>query len=249
MRKLFIGFLVSSFLLFFMESCKRNPDPSSDSDILTPFDKAYYEQLGNNTRRLQILKTGLFAQYIMNEDSSLTAWTHSGDSVYLYTIPVGEPNKNGHWVMITQFLSGLPDEPLSIWFEKIERISRDTFGVWSMPWNDELVGYKELARNGIDLKERGIELPNKVSGEPRSIYFREGPAHFRELPIPRSVSAKFAERNVSYQKVFVDLQPQGSYFQAHYFDKDSVLMGKGATNALLRKTKEEEARVAGFYDE
>lgn len=237
------------FVLIALTACKNTPSSEEEQQAIGVFDAAYYERLGNNTRRLQMLKAGLFAQYVMQPDSSLKPWGEGGDSIYLYTLPVGQANKDGYWVLITQFLAGLPEEPLNVWFEKIERISRDTFGVWSYEWPvEQNLGYKTLQERRLDLEELGIELPDKLSGPPRSLYFRKNASHFIEVPQPRAVTERYAEQGVAYRRVVVDLQPIGSYFQPHYYDKDSVLMGSGATNALLRINEERRRQIHAFYN-
>lgn len=91
----------------------------------------YYNKLGNNLERLQMLQSGIFVQYQERlEEKTYGPWAFNDneDSMMLYTQPVGIPNKDGYWVYTHQFISNNADKPVYSAFIKLEATeSRDSF--------------------------------------------------------------------------------------------------------------------------
>lgn len=90
-----------------------------------------YEDIKGNVYRLKAMVTGQFTQYSKRLDSTgqnFLPWyvNDQQDSVLLYSIPIGEPNRQGHWLCEFQVLTSLPDDPVGVGFVHLIPIGRDT---------------------------------------------------------------------------------------------------------------------------
>lgn len=81
------------------------------------------------------LLQGDFVRYHYRKDSTgktlLLPWlvNDNKDSVLHRVRPIGDPNKDGYVVLHYLFMSHLPNQPLVMYVEKIEKVSRDTLVV------------------------------------------------------------------------------------------------------------------------
>lgn len=231
-------------------ACQVSP-LKTQQDTGPRFDQeAYYLQLPNNYERLCALRSGLFAQYLVSRTDSSGPWMAQGDSVLMYIRQVGQPNRDGYWLLVQQFLSGLPNEPMVTWLEKVERISRDSFGTWPIAWpQKEFPSFLETSRPDFSLAEYEIELKGKVNTETRAahyIFVRKDAAHFSAHsqlipPVQENMKEKY-----SFRQSGVILQPGRTDLYAAYFNQDTVQQEK-RRNYMIRKTAEEFATIRAHY--
>lgn len=124
---LFIFLVIYISYLFTACQATKTAQTDNDTDIFS--EEYYVKNAKNNLERLQLLLSGLYVQ--KNEDTKkkiLETWTVRGgeDSILAYTLPVGEPAKDGHWLYLHQFISNAPDEPVYSAFQQFKQISRDS---------------------------------------------------------------------------------------------------------------------------
>lgn len=93
---------------------------------------ATYQGIQSNVARLHAMLTGSFIQYSnltpKETPNEYSVWkvNDGKDSVMLYSIPIGDPNKIGYWIYHYQTMTSLPDEPIYELFEELTEINRDT---------------------------------------------------------------------------------------------------------------------------
>lgn len=160
--------------------CAAQKKVKESKDI---FSEEYYTQLGSNLERLHKLRLGVFVQYNQDSTGKLNSWKFNDgeDSVLLYTVTVGTPNKDGYWVYHHQFISNMPDMPLYTAFEHIVPITRDSFvgnfykSPISLSLNDLLD--KKNAFDDVDLK--GLEeIDEKI------YYYKKDFTEFHAFSVP-----------------------------------------------------------------
>lgn len=129
-RKSLSTYLSYCFLLLCFSACKNTRvvvDPSIPK--LPPHKE--YESIVSNVARLQALLTGSFVQQVEQSIQGKRVYrtwkvNDEQDSIILYSIPVGEPNKIGYWIYHYQIMTSLPNEPVYEAFEHLEVIQRDS---------------------------------------------------------------------------------------------------------------------------
>lgn len=97
-------------------------------------DKTAYQGIKGNIPRLKAMLCGKFTAYLITVDSTdftkkvYEPWlvNEGNDSVVIYTIPVGEVSRQGHWLYLYQCMTSLPDDPIYQSFVKLEEINRDS---------------------------------------------------------------------------------------------------------------------------
>lgn len=122
MKQLSIAMLFAS-LFFFILSCNTS-QKASTKITKAPTKEMLLEM--PSIERLIAMQTGKFLMY---DSAAITVRAYGTDSLILFSCPVGDPNKDGHWMYQKMYMSSLPDEPLSTDFLKFSKISRDSFAV------------------------------------------------------------------------------------------------------------------------
>ncbi len=129
MKKL--SFYLSILLLVALLNACKNSQNKKDLNptlIITDAQKAEtYQKIIKNDARLYAMLSGKFMQYLTKK-GEYTPWLvgEEQDSILLCVIPIGDPNKNGHWLYHYQYMTDLPDAPLMTAFSKLKTIDRDT---------------------------------------------------------------------------------------------------------------------------
>lgn len=93
------------------------------------FQDETFSRIKNNTERLCAMLSGEFIQYNFNNRSGeYHPWlvNEDKDSVIMYTMLVGEPNKIGYWLYYYQYMTSLPSKPLFEVFVNMIEINRDS---------------------------------------------------------------------------------------------------------------------------
>lgn len=118
-------FYLFYFLVIMFSSCKNTESVTNTTTV-------DYQGIRSNVARLQAMLAGKYLQLIetKQQDGSSTFETwkvnDAQDSVIMYSVPVGEPNKDGYWLYHYQMMTSLPEEPIYEVFEKLTAIQRDT---------------------------------------------------------------------------------------------------------------------------
>ena len=167
-----------------------------------------YNNNGNNGR-----KRGVYGPWMVNDGK---------DSVILYSIPVGDPNKIGHWIYHYQIMTSLPDEPIYEAFEKFVEVSRDTIKsvYYEAPddFNPTLESLKKHHRASFEtIKLDQLEV-SVVAEE--ITYIRENPLFFKgSTPI-------IENQQVSgfFKSDYYEIKPSGILYRIQRFQKDKKTM-------------------------
>ena len=94
-------------------------------------EKSAYENISGNVQRLKAMMCGRFTVYSTSSDPNgrvYSTWlvNEGQDSVVVYTVPVGEASRLGHWLYQCQHMTSLPDEPIHEAFIALKAINRDS---------------------------------------------------------------------------------------------------------------------------
>lgn len=90
-----------------------------------------YSSIKGSVKRLHTMMSGRFVQYTTGSDPKETdykTWliNDGQDSVIIYHIPIGNPDKEGYWMYNCQVMTSLPNDPLHATISKLEEVDRDT---------------------------------------------------------------------------------------------------------------------------
>lgn len=206
------------FLCLLYSACSTSKESTVKNDTGPDrTDEAYYKKLGSNIERLRALREGLFVFYTKNdEEAPAVLWRSSGDSILLYSRAIGDVNRNGVWLVHSQFISSLPKEPILTFVEYFERISRDTFVGKSYVWKD--------GPSASELIQEDFKLPDDFDYEAlkegafyeKLTYVRQDAAHFKGFsPETEIYSIELKERYAA-QKDYYDLRPEVAELRRFY---------------------------------
>lgn len=221
--------LLMLFLL--VQSCGSTSQSTSKKmkEIWATNDAIYkdetYSGIGGNVQRLHAMLCGEFVHYNRsNPERTLKAWTVNGgrDSVIVYVLPVGDPNKVGHWLYYYQIMTSLPDEPIYEAFSKLEAIDRDTIrSVYYDAPSDFNVPLNELTSNpkGAFAQVKLDELSLSSYGEVVT-YVRKTPLHFEGKS--RLMKNHQNEKLLRIEKY--EIKPQGHTYQSLNYDEEHKLL-------------------------
>lgn len=244
-------FIFSSFalLLFTLFGCKSTADSTLESDILPDkTEEGYYKNLSGNHKRLVELRTGLFAQYAEKE-GTLSTNSISGDSVFLYSHQIGDPARYGYWILHQQFLAGIPEDPLIIYLEKFERVSRDSFISMRSTWPyDESPSFLQLSDPNYQI-EKEFTLDTVLRGQPSYIaehYIRETHAHFTGWTDTMRVSHPERVEKYDYKHLTTSYRPMQTVLSVKFLSP--LVEVQGEVKAIfIRKSNAEIAALKAAY--
>lgn len=197
-----------------------------------------FSGITNNTARLRAMICGNYVQHnnVKNEnnkDGEYKAWyvNNGKDSVVLYSIPVGNPNKVGYWIYHSQIMTSLPDQPIYQAFEKLIEVDRDTTRsiYYEVPESfksvyeyesedDEPVAFKEFVANIIQTFDKldlsTLELSKH--GE-QVLYIRENPLFFKGITplMPHD------RRKGWFKQDFYEVTPKGIIYSINTYEKET----------------------------
>lgn len=150
--RIIVPFILGCFII----ACKSSsPIPQNAQKP-----KQSYQSIKSNVARVQAMLTGKFVQQTLVDSlNNYQTWkvNDNQDSMLLYSIPVGDPNKIGYWIYHYQIMTSLPNEPIYEAFEKLTEIDRDsiksTLYLSPADFNrplDDLITQRENAFENID---------------------------------------------------------------------------------------------------
>ncbi|MGH1334725.1 MAG: hypothetical protein ACRBFS_01250 [Aureispira sp.] len=141
-----------------------------------------YESINGNIPRLKFMLAGQFIQYVRDSLGNYGPWlvNEGKDSVLIYQIPVGNPNKDGHWVYNYQYLTSLPNDPVISSFSKMTALNRDSIVLvdYDAPDNfeasiEDILVAPEKVFKEFDFKKLKPSIPLY-----RVDYVRQTPLHY-----------------------------------------------------------------------
>lgn len=228
------------FTLLMAISCFYSCATSSTSKANLPtdntvFEVAYYQNLQKNIVRLHHLLQGTFTAYAGNQDEEIKSWTVSGgDSVVLYSVPLGDINKDGYWIYSYEFMTSLPDAPLYTSIKRLEQIARDTVDVYYYKTQQQIdVQLADL----LDLSRLNakINVDSLVKQEKRVRYVRKSCSHF----VGKSKKYEDPDRGCMRINTY-DVSPNFYAVTTDFYDKETnrLLKVKKRPNLLVRRSIE-----------
>ncbi|WMX14063.1 MULTISPECIES: hypothetical protein [unclassified Aureispira] len=228
-----IVFLLLSFSI--LVGCGFVPKSSlKKQKEITPtvFESAYYQDLGRNIKRLHHLMQGTFIAHKEGHSKNLESWTVSeGDSVILYSVPLGEVEKHGYWLYSYEFMTSLPNKPIYTSIKQIKQISRDTLEVLYYETKEPV----EITLNEVlnkELLNGRIYLDNLILRDKKVVYVRKSASQF----VGFSKVYEDEQFNCLRQNKY-DLSPNYYKVETAFFDKENQeeLLLKKRPNLLVRR--------------
>lgn len=217
-------------------------------DVLT---KAAYEDIKGNIPRLKAMMAGRFVQYNTNADTArkvYSAWKVNGgkDSMVIYQLPVGEPNKDGHWMYHYQFMTSLPDEPVYAAFSRMTEVNRDTIMAvyYEIPegFASDVTIPQILAKPEVVFKDFNFEgLQPSKTGE--IVYYdRKSPLEYHGVSRWTDSKSTNPDREGGYDADYYVVTPEKYVFGIEVYNRDKKFLGRTRGERLVK-----EARVQPEY--
>lgn len=204
-------YLLLSCSLFLLIGCQSTKGTEkSTKDI---FSEGYYQDLEKNISRLHQLSLGTFVAHEDAVNTSQEVWNVSGgkDSVILYSIPLGDINKDGYWILNYEFMTSLPNTPIYTSIKQIKQIDRDSFAVWYYDCPNDLTLKKLL---NADYIAETLDLDKLTAQNKKVTFVRQDAAHF----IGKSVVYEDKEAGCLRQNQYT-LSPKSYDVSVLFFDK------------------------------
>lgn len=225
------------YLLCLFSACatvkteKNNMNDGSSSSLLKGAEihqDETFSAIKNNTARLKAMLSGMYVQYRKRpSETKYIPWlvNEGKDSVVIYSLPVQDFRKVGHWLYHYQIMTSLPNSPVYHAFSKMVEIDRDTIKAiyYEVPKDfkpslDELLNAPEKAFSKINLDK----LQLSVHGE-YITYIRQNPVHF----IGQSPIMSDPQNKEGYRQDFYDITPSGHKFQIIRYNKNKEKIKDG----------------------
>lgn len=135
-----VSILLSLSILLFISACgggkemlEKSSNTSKDLFVTSPgYNKEEtYNAVKGSVKRLHAMMAGRFIQYSTGPDPKETQYrtwlvNDGKDSVIVYHIPIGNPDKEGYWMYNCQVMTSLPNDPLHATISRLEEVDRDT---------------------------------------------------------------------------------------------------------------------------
>jgi hypothetical protein len=197
-----------------------------------------YSSIKGSVHRLHTIMCGKFVQYnvaLDPERKKYTTWliNEGQDSVVIYHLPVGTPDREGYWMYNCQVMTSLPNAPLHATFSKLVEISRDTIHAiyYELPENfdaslQEMLANPKKAFASVDL------MTLKISEGSEIPYVRESPIHYRG---ETGWSPDSREDNEGgFLATYFLVRPQMMVFGSAAYDKDKKFLGQTKGERLMK---------------
>jgi len=193
-------------------------------------EEQYYIDLKKNILRLHQLSLGTFVAHAATKKELEEVWNVTGgDSVILYSVPLGDPLKDGYWILNYEFMTSLPNDPIYTSIKQYKQVDRDSFRVLYYRSPIELT-LKSILKDGY--LEKAIDLNKLKSRDKKVYYLRQSSAHFRG----KSVVYEDKDCNCLRQNVY-DITPKAYAVSSDFFDlKTKKKLDKSnRPNLMLRR--------------
>lgn len=224
-ENLFTSFGVSFiFLILLSSSCNRSLSKESQ-EILPKFsDPSTYQAIRSNVARLQAMLSGVFVQksYKQEQDKYITWFVNDRqDSIMLYSLSIGDPNRDGYWLYHYQIMTSLPDDPVYQAFERLVVVDRDTIQstFYSIPDNFEITLEELLTEGKKTFDDIDFDKLILDGGEDAGQYIRQNILYFSsEIMKPIEDHPEYKSELITY-KVY---PAQIAYGTIYYGDLQGV---------------------------
>ena len=245
MKTVLLQRLLFFFSLLLISACKPT-EPNVKSTNQNSFiygpkatEDATYTTIKGTLPRLHAILAGKFVQQNTARDpegKEYKTWlvNEGKDSVLIYHIPAGDPEKDGYWMYNCQIMTSLPNEPLHANLSLLSIIDRDTIQSTSYPipinfhhtLNDVLKN-PEKAFKTIDFKAL-----SQTSGQ-KQLYIRESPIHYKsEMPLISTINK---EGTKQYRATYFLIRPQMIAFGFNIYDEHKNLLEKTPEERLVKQ--------------
>jgi hypothetical protein len=130
-----------------------------------------YKAITGSVKRFKSIMAGCYVYYNSTtgkeDDYNLWLVNDNKDSVLIYHIPVGDPNKVGHWLYHYQGLTSLIEDPIYEAFTKLIPIGRDTIKAVSYRMPEDLeLSFSDVLADPVnafsDVNFHKLELNDEV---------------------------------------------------------------------------------------
>lgn len=201
-----------------------------------------YKDIKGNVPRLIAMLSGRFVvqnTYADTARENFSTWlvNEGKDSVLLYAFPVGEPNRDGYWMYMYEYMTSLPESPLVTAFVRFDEINRDSI---KATYYEEPQGFdyslEQLLQEPIALfKEFNFEkLPLSETGE-LVYYKRETPLKYIGHSRWVETKSKNPKREGGYDSDYYLVTPGLYSFATSAYDKERVYLGRSQGARLIRQ--------------
>lgn len=189
-----------------------------------------FENIKSNTERLCAMLSGEFVQYNYNYNSGeYYPWlvNDGKDSVIMYTVPVGEPNKIGYWLYYYQFMTSLPNDPIYEVLVHLQELNRDSIKAvyyeapedFNPPIN-EFLNKPSTAFSGVNFDDLKVSIDDE-----KVMYVRQNPLFF----IGTSNLMPNIQIPGDYRVDYYEVKPSTYNYQIHEYDEDNTSKQKNRT--------------------
>lgn len=239
--------LLSLSIIVFISSCsggkemlEKAGDSSKELFIANPgYNKdETYSAVKGSVKRLHAMMAGRFVQYSTGADPKETKYrtwlvNDGKDSVIVYHIPIGNPDKEGYWMYNCQVMTSLPDDPLHATISRLEEVDRDTINnvYYDFPADFE-VSLPEILENPKKAFAEVNFLSLKKSEGEDIPYVRESIINYK------GESGWFPDRRKKNKDGFLAtyflVRPQMMVFGTTVYDKDKQFLEQTNGERLMK---------------
>lgn len=180
--------------------------------------KEMYANIQGNVPRLKAMLSGQFIQYVKVDTlGTYGPWlvNEGKDSVLIYQLPVGNPDKDGHWIYNCQYLTSLPNDPIISSFSKITAIDRDSIVLvdYDAPEGFTATVQDIIARPEKVFKEFDFKKLTPAVPLYRVDYVRQTPLHYlgicKNIGTQNGRPAEVGRISYSYHDITPELYSYG----------------------------------------
>jgi len=182
-----------------------------------------YNSLSGGINKLQAMLGGKYALYQKAaQDSVYRPWSvnDNKDSIVQYSIPVGDPRKNGYILYHYQTMTSLPDEPISEVFEELTILDRDSIKsiVRPAPKSFNVPLERLIKEHRKAFAELNMDSLKSMPIQKEGIYVRkELLLYVKTTPVSKLPDVKSAEGLNYYYQDSYHISPKGIYQQFDFF--------------------------------
>lgn len=203
---------------------------------------AAYEDIKGNIPRLKAMMSGRFVTYNTTADSArkvYSAWkvNEGKDSVMIYQLPIGDPNKDGHWMYSYQYMTSLPEDPVYESFFKMTEINRDSIVAiyYEVPKDFTATIPQILAKPTEVFRDFPFEsLEPSKTGE--VVYYkRKTPLHYVGISRLLNTGSKIPEREGGYDADYYIIKPELYSFGTAVYNREKKFLGRTQGTHLMKE--------------
>ena len=195
-----------------------------------------FENIKSNTERLSAMLSGKFVQYNYNYRSEeYYPWlvNDGKDSVIMYTVPVGEPNKIGYWLYYYQYMTSLPSDPIYEVLVNLQELNRDSIKAvyYEAPEDfnpsiDEFLNKPSAVFSGLNFDGLKVSVDDE-----KVMYVRQNPLFF----IGTSNLMPNIQIPGDYRVDYYEVKPSIYNYQIHEYDDENTSKQKNRTKYRFMK--------------